>query len=86
MRTTLTLDEDVAEFLKEESRIRNKPFKQALNEAVRRGMTPGAKGARPRKFKVVPNPGGLVQGIDPQRLNQLNDELEVAEFVKKHAK
>lgn len=86
MRTTLTLDEDVAEFLKKESRLRNKPFKQVLNEAVRRAMTPGTKGVRMPKFKVTPNRSKLLAGIDPQRLNQLNDELEVAKFARKTVK
>ena len=37
MRTTLTLDTDVAHFLKEQSRLQDKPFKQVVNEALRRG-------------------------------------------------
>ncbi len=86
MRTTLTLDEDVAEYLKKESRLRNKTFKEVLNEAVRKGMKPGAKSPRPRKFKVVPIRSKFVSGVDRQRLNQLNDELEAAEFVKKSTK
>ena len=36
MRTTLTLDDDVADFLKEQSQLHNKPFKQVVNEALRR--------------------------------------------------
>ncbi len=86
MRTTLTLDEDVAEYLKKESRLRDKPFKQVVNEVIRRGMTPGAKGSRPAKFKVVPIRSKFIAGVDRQRLNQLNDELEAAEFVKKPTK
>lgn len=86
MRTTLTLDEDVAEYLQKESLLRNKPFKQVVNEAVRRGMSPGAKRARPPKFRVVPHNGGFASGINRRKINQLNDELEAAEFVKKHAK
>lgn len=84
-RTTLTLDEDVAQYLKQESRIRNKPFKQVLNETVRRGMKPGARRARPGKFKVVPNDSGFAPGVDPENLKQLDEELEIEEFLKKQA-
>lgn len=38
MRTTVTLDEDVAAKLKAEARRSGKPFKAALNEALRRGL------------------------------------------------
>lgn len=37
MRTTLTLDEDVADFLKEQSRLQDKPFKQVVNEVFAAG-------------------------------------------------
>ena len=86
MRTTLTLDEDVAQYLKQESRLRNKPFKQVLNETVRRGMKPGAKRGRPGKFKVVPNNGGFAPGVDPDKLKQLDHELEIQEFLRKSGK
>ena len=86
MRTTLTLDDDVAEFLKEQSRLQNKPFKQIVNETVRRGMSPDVKPARKPQFKITPNSGGLVSGVDPLRLNQLSDEIEAEDFVRESAK
>ena len=81
MRTTLTLDDDVVDFLKEECRLHNKPFKQVVNEVLRRGMTPASEGAKAPEFRVVPNHSGLVPGIDPQKLNQLYDQLEAEAFV-----
>lgn len=81
MRTTLTLDDDVADFLKAQSRLHDKPFKQVVNEVLRRGMAPAAPGSRPPRFRVVPNRSGLAPGVDPLRLNQLNDQLEVEDFV-----
>lgn len=81
MRTTLTLDEDVAEFLKAQSRLQDRPFKQVVNEVLRRGMAPAQQGPAPREFRVVPNRSGLVPGVDPLRLNQLNDQLEVDDFT-----
>ena len=40
MRTTLTLDDDIADFLKRQARLLNKPFKEVVNETLRRGMSP----------------------------------------------
>ena len=81
MRTTLTLDEDVADFLKAQSRLQDKPFKHVVNEVLRRGVAPASRESRPPRFRVVPNRSGLVPGVDPLRLNQLNDQLEVEDFA-----
>jgi len=81
MRTTLTLDDDVAAFLKEQSRLRDVPFEQVVNDYLRRGMSPGAERSELPRFRVDPNPSGLVEGIDPMRLNPLSEKLEVDEFV-----
>jgi len=81
MRTTLTLDDDVAAFLKEQCRLHDKPFKRIVNEVLRRGMTPATGGAEVPEFRVVPNPSGLLPGIDPLKLNQLYDQFEVEDFV-----
>ncbi|MGH7962252.1 MAG: CopG family transcriptional regulator [Candidatus Binatia bacterium] len=43
MRTTITLDQDVAAKLKAEARRSGKSFKETINEAIRRGLVaPGA--------------------------------------------
>ena len=75
MRTTLTLDDDVADSIKEQARLLNMPFKRIVNDALRRGMSPGAPEERP-VFRVTPLSGGFRPGVDLLRLNQLNDELE----------
>ena len=81
MRTTLILDEDVADFLKGQSRLQDKSFEQVVNDVLRRGMAAGSREPEPPRFRVVPNRGGLVPGSDPQKLNQLNDELEADDFA-----
>ena len=83
MRTTLTLDDDVANYLKEQSLLLNKPFKQVVNDTLRRGMSPAGPTKRP-KFKVKPFSSGLNPGVDPTKLNQLYDQLEVEEFLRKN--
>ena len=80
MRTTLTLDDDIADSLKEQARLLNKPFKQVVNDAIRRGLSPAAREEQ-SVFRVKPLRGGFRTGVDPFKLNQLNDELETREFI-----
>ena len=81
MRTTLTLDEDVADFLKMQSKLQGRPFKQVVNDVLRRGIAPSSNRPELPTFRVVVNRSGLVPGVDPLRLNQLNDALEVEDFT-----
>ena len=84
MRTTLTLDDDVADSLREQARLLEKPFKQVVNEALRRGLSPVAGESPAPSFRIVPIRSGLVPGVDPLRLNQLNDQLEAEAFAGRH--
>lgn len=58
MRTTLTLDDDVAALLKKEARKTGEPFKQVVNRALRLGFT-AAKQPPRKPFKVKPFNLGL---------------------------
>lgn len=79
MRTTLTLDRDVAEAIEREMRRRDKSLKAVVNDGLRRGLGLAGKAPEPTRFKVKPHSFGIVPGIDPDKLNQLIDELEVEE-------
>ena len=81
MRTTLTLDDDVADFLETQSRLQGRPFEQVVNDVLRRGMAHGSQGQQLPTFRIVANRSGLVSVVDPLRLNQLNDALEVEDFA-----
>lgn len=82
MRTTVTLDDDVAARVVELAHQRKTSFKAMLNELIRRGLTAQqARSGRRRRFRVVPHPAEFRVGVDPLRLNQLVDELETADFV-----
>lgn len=86
MRTTLTLDEDVAHSLREQAALYNVSFKEVVNDALRRGLSPSQPKAR-RPFKVRPiAAGGFRPGVDPSRLNQLYDQLEIEAFVEKNSR
>lgn len=52
MRTTLTLDEDVASQLQKESRRTGEPFKQTVNRVLRGGLAFEAAPVKLPRFKV----------------------------------
>ena len=80
MRTTLTLDDDVGEFLREQARLHDKPFKQVVNETLRRGMSPAAEQKPRRPFRVRPNHGGFAPGVDPLRVKELLNDWDDEHF------
>jgi hypothetical protein len=83
MRTTLTLDPDVAERLRREMRRTNMGMKTVVNEALRLGLGVAGKRAEARLFAVEPHSFGFKPGIDLDRINQLADELEAEEAARK---
>jgi len=76
MRTTLTLDPDVAQLLEKEVHRQRKPFKQVVNDALRRALGGGGSGRRVAPYRVVPHQAKLRPGLDRLALNRLADELE----------
>ena len=58
MRTTLTLDDDVAALLKKEVRCSGEPFKQVVNRFLRLGLAVPKQAAR-KRFVVKPRKLGL---------------------------
>jgi hypothetical protein len=82
MRTTVTLDDDVAAKLKRLARERDISFKEALNSSVRRGIERGE--ARPRPYRLPP-PQRLEarRGVNLDKALQLAGEMEDAEIVRK---
>ncbi len=80
MRTTLTLDDDVAAVLKERARCLEEPFRKVVNDTLRRGLSPALPEPE-AGYRVRPHESGFRPGVDPMRLNQLNDLLEAARFV-----
>lgn len=76
MRTTLTLEPDVAQLIDEAARRQRKPVKQIVNEALRRGLAPQAASSARKRFRVKPHKTTLRGGIDVASFNRLADELE----------
>lgn len=82
VRTTVTLDPDVAAKVKELAHRRRASFKETLNDLLRRGLAaPGAAREKGEPFVVEPHTGGFRSGIDPEKLNQLLDQLDAEDFA-----
>lgn len=79
MRTTLTLDDDVARRLESEMRRSGEGMKAVVNRALRLGLGMADKPVEPRPFTVEAHSFGFREGTDLDRLNQLVDELEAEE-------
>jgi hypothetical protein len=81
MRTTLTIDDDLAGLLKRRARELGLPFKDVVNRTLRAGLGEDAKPRRHAAPKTIPHTFGFRPGIDLDKLNQLSDELEAEAYV-----
>ena len=81
MRTTVTLDPDVAAKLKETARERGISFKEALNTNVRRGLESETVAAKP--YRLPTRRLGVRSGIDLDKALGLAADLEDAEIRRK---
>ena len=76
IRTTMTLEPDVAEALKRRARRTGQPFLRNVNEVIRLGLL--AEKKRPaRTYRLKPlSLGGPAAGIDLDRSLRLAEALE----------
>jgi len=81
----LTIEDDIAGILRRRARELDKPFKELVNSALRKGLAEEFESGRPTVV-VRPHDFGSARGIDMDRFNQLADELEVGDFLRKAAK
>ncbi len=75
MRTTLTLDEDVARLLKQQTRRSGKSFKEAVNHFLRLGLS-AARQAPNKPFVVTPINLGLPEGFNLDNVEKVIEMLE----------
>jgi hypothetical protein len=83
MRTTLTIEPDVAQKLKRRMAQTNQSLKETVNNALRAGLAETPPKSRTRHFRVEPHPSGFFPGIDRDRMNQLADQLEAEAVLPK---
>lgn len=86
MRTTLTLDPDVAAKIRLKVKLENKTLKQVVNDALRLGLAAPSRNGPKKVYRVKPWPGGMNPGIDYDKINQFLDDLDAVEFKEKFLK
>lgn len=82
MRTTVTLDPDVAAKLKQAARESGASFKEVLNTSVRRGLR---SVEAPQPYRVPTRRLGVRPGIDLDRALRIAGEMEDSETLRKLA-
>ncbi|MXX74839.1 MAG: DUF2191 domain-containing protein [Holophagales bacterium] len=76
MRTTLTIEDDIAARIEEIRKRDGQSLKQVVNLLLRDGLHREGR-PRAKPYRTRPSELGLRPGFDAVRLNQLADELEV---------
>ena len=83
MRTTLTIDDAIAQALKDLARRTDKSFKQVVNETLRAGLS-SAGTVRPKRYRVKPaSLGGVHPGVNLDKALALADAIEDQELLAK---
>lgn len=79
VRTTLTLDDDIAAKLASASRKSRKSVKEVVNACLRRGLLDAQVAQKARPFVVQPQSmGGLKPGISLDKISALQDDVDGA--------
>jgi hypothetical protein len=77
MRTTLTLDEDVAAKLRSEMRRSGRSFRDVVNDTLRRGLAGGRATAPREPFRISPRDlGELRAGTSLDNIGDLLEHIE----------
>ncbi len=76
MRTTLTLDEDVANQLKEEISNTNKSFREIVNYYLRIGLNRKKEEKHPKRFRVKTRKLGPRPGLNFDNISELLEQVE----------
>lgn len=72
----MTLDDDVVARVKEEATKKGIPFKEALNEMVRRGTASREISEAQRNFRIKPLSMEIRPGINLDNIHELLDLIE----------
>jgi len=76
MRTTLTIDEDVAQKIRLELRKRGGRFKDLVNELLRLGLNVRREMHSTQPFKVNPVPMGVYKELPYDNISELIERIE----------
>jgi hypothetical protein len=83
IRTTLTLDEDLARSLHDEAQRTRQSFRAVVNSSLRRGLQrhPLGDARKPSSFQLPTHSLGLSPELATTSANKLNDLLETEHFT-----
>jgi hypothetical protein len=76
MRTTLTLDEDIAAKLKSESRKSGKSFREVVNDFLRKGLHSQKETKAVKRFRVKTRNLFPKEGLNFDNIGELLEQLE----------
>ena len=76
MRTTLTIDDDIAVLVEQEQRRSGDSFKGTVNRLLRHGLMNSKDKEAAKPFKVTPIPMGLPPGLSYDCIPKLLDDLD----------
>jgi hypothetical protein len=76
IRTTVTLDEDVLERVKEESRARGASFRDTLNDLLRVALAGQSRPPFKRTLKIKPRKMGVFPGLNYDDVEALIEYAE----------
>jgi hypothetical protein len=71
MRTTLTLDPDVAAKVKKGAKMLDRPLKEVINAALRIGLEEVLNPPRAKPYRTKPRPMGLRRGFSYDSIAEL---------------
>ncbi|HSY49368.1 MAG TPA: DUF2191 domain-containing protein [Thermoanaerobaculia bacterium] len=84
MRTTLTLDDQLAQELKEVAHRAGKPFKDVVNETLRDGLRSKRARPSPKPYRLVTvSLGGVRPGLNLDKALSIADAVEDEEIARK---
>jgi len=76
VRTTLTLDDDIAALLEREVKRSGDSFKGTVNRLLRLGLTAARQPEKSKHFEITPIPMGLRPGLSYDCIAELLEEAE----------
>ena len=80
MRTTLTLDDDVAQSAKDVAAKLKRPFKEVINIAVRIGLEHVEQPFTKKPYKTHSRPMGIKNGYSLDNVQELIERIEGDSF------
>lgn len=80
MRTTLTLDPDVAAKARKGAAKLRKPFKEVINAALRAGLDEVLAPPAAKSYRTTPRPMGLRKGFSYDNVSELIAAVEGEDY------